>query len=71
MKKIEKREKAIDELEPLPEEDILYEMIEYDFVAKIPPKKKYQIQVVVNNIKKGEPKTIMPNDLLAIDKEGG
>jgi len=40
------------------EEDIVTEMIEHDFVTKIPPKKKYKIQVLVRSIKKGEPRSI-------------
>lgn len=40
------------------EEDIVTEMVEHDFVTKIPPKKKYKIQVLVRSIKKGEPRSI-------------
>jgi len=40
------------------EEDIIIAMIEHDFVAKILPKKKYKIQVLVKNIKKGEPRSV-------------
>jgi len=40
------------------EEDIIIAMIEHDFVTKILPKKKYKIQVLVKNIKKGEPRSV-------------
>ena len=37
------------------EEGILMEMIEHDFVVRMPPKKKYTIELEVKNIRKGEP----------------
>ncbi len=41
--------------EIISEEDIALEMVENDFVVKMPPKKKYEIHVLVKNIKRGEP----------------
>lgn len=46
------------------EEDIALAMVEHDFVVKIPPKKRYKIQVLVRSIKKGEPRAVGPNEFL-------
>ncbi len=42
-------------------------MVEHDFIVKIPPKKKYKIQVLVKSIKKGEPRVIESNEFSVID----
>ena len=56
-------EEAVGE-KPIPryisEEDILLEMIEHDFVVRMPPKKRYTIELEVKNIRKGEPRITDP-----------
>ncbi len=49
------------------EEEIFLEMVEQDFVVRMPPKKRYKIQVLVRSIKKGEPRMVEPDELLIID----
>jgi|GEM_PF-891282 len=49
------------------EEEIILEMLEQDFVVKMPPKKKYKIQVIVRSIKKGKPRIVEPDEFLIID----
>ncbi len=46
------------------EEEIILEMVEQDFVVKMPPKKKYKIHVVVRNVKKGKPRVVEPDEFL-------
>ncbi len=53
--------KAVIEWE-IDEEDIVTEMINHDFVIKMPPKKKYKIDVTVRSIKKGEPRLVDPEE---------
>jgi len=58
-------EEAVGE-KPIPryisEEDILLEMIEHDFVVRMPPKKRYTIELEVKNIIKGEPRIAEPEE---------
>jgi len=49
------------------EEDIAMEMVEHDFIVKMPPKKKYKIQVLVKSIRKGEPRVIESNEFSVMD----
>jgi len=49
--------KIIKEVEP-------EEMLEYDVVVRIPPKRTYAIQMRVEDIKKGEPIIVEPEDIL-------
>jgi len=50
------------EQEPISEEDIAIEMLEHDFIVKMPPKKRYKIQVHMRSVKKGEPRLVEPDD---------
>jgi len=55
-------------LETFSEEDLVIEMLEVDFVVKMPPKKRYKIQAVVKSIKRGEPtRAVMSSDFFAIE----
>jgi hypothetical protein len=45
-------------------EEIILEMVEQDFVIKMPPKKKYKIHVVVRNVKKGKPRVVEPRSVM-------
>lgn len=49
------------------EEDIVMEMVEHDFIVRMPPKKRYTIQVEVKNIKKGELRIVEPEEFLITD----
>lgn len=37
------------------------EMLEHDVIIKMPPKKKYWIKAKITNIRKAEPKVIIPD----------
>jgi hypothetical protein len=45
-------------------EEIILEMVEQDFVIKMPPKKKYKIHVLVRNVKKGKPRVVEPRSVM-------
>ena len=49
------------------EEDIAMEMIEHDFVVKMPPKKRYKIQVHVRNVRKGKPRPVELDEFLTME----
>ncbi len=51
-------------LEAISDEDIAIEMLKHDFVVKIPPKRRYKIQVSVRSIRKGEPRIIESDEEL-------
>ncbi len=57
----------IKELTTISEEDIAMEMVEHDFVVKMPPKKRYKIRVHVRSGRKGEPRLVEPDDFLVIE----
>jgi hypothetical protein len=40
------------------EEEIILEMVEQDFVIKMPPKKKYKVRVTVEKVEKGKPMVV-------------
>ena len=44
------------------EEEPISEMVEQDYLVRMPPKKKYKIYVVVRNIKKGKPRVVEPDE---------
>ena len=46
------------------EEELISEMVEQDFVVRMPPKKRYKIHVVVRNVKKGKPRVVGPDEIL-------
>ncbi len=54
----------IKELTTASEEDIVMEMIDHDFVVKMPPKNKYKINVIVRSIQKGKPRVVEPEEFL-------
>ncbi len=58
------REKLV---ETISEEDIAVEMLEHDFVVRMPPKKRYKIQVVVRSVRKGEPRVIESDEFLVTE----
>jgi len=55
------------EIEPLSEEELALEMLEHDYIVKMPPKKRYKIQVHVKSIKKGEPRSVESDDFSVIE----
>ena len=57
-------------LTTISEEDIAMEMIEHDFVVKMPPKKRYKIQVHVRNIRKGKPRPVELDEFLTEEGDG-
>ena len=56
-----------EELEPVSEEELALEILEPDYVVKMPPKKRYKIQVHVKSIKKGEPSSVESDDFSVIE----
>jgi|YelNatPaOPRAMG01_1025707.scaffolds.fasta_scaffold14324_4 hypothetical protein len=42
--------------EEISEEDLFSEMLEHDFIVKMPPKRRYSIELSIKNIRRGEPK---------------
>ncbi len=44
--------------EVLSEEDIINEMLEHDFVVRMPPRRRYAIELEVKSIKKAEPRFV-------------
>jgi hypothetical protein len=46
--------------EPLSEEDIINEMLEHDFIVRMPPRRRYTIELEIKSIKKAEPKIVEP-----------
>lgn len=59
---IEEAGKNITEI--ISEEELISEMVEQDFVVRMPPKKRYKIHVVVRNVKKGKPRVVEPDEIL-------
>ena len=55
---IRELEESKEFFETVTEEEIALEMIDHDFIVRMPPKKRYQIDVLVRSIKKGEPRAI-------------
>jgi len=49
------------------EEEIAIEMLRHDFIVKMPPKKRYKIQVHVKSLRKGEPRLIESNEFLVTE----
>ncbi len=46
-------------------EDVFYEeILEYDVVVCMPPKKRYTVEINIQTIRKGEPKIIEPEEIL-------
>jgi len=56
-----------EEIEPVSEEELAVEMLEHDYIVKMPPKKRYKIQVHVKSIKKGEPSSVESDDFSVIE----
>jgi hypothetical protein len=46
--------------EVLLEQDIVNEMLEHDFVVRMPPRRRYTIELEVKSIKKAEPRIVEP-----------
>jgi hypothetical protein len=42
--------------EEISEEDLFSEMLEHDFIVKMPPKRRYSIELSIKNIRRGEPR---------------
>jgi len=59
---IEEAGKNITEI--ISEDELISEMVEQDFVVRMPPKKRYKIHVVVRNVKKGKPRVVEPDEVL-------
>jgi len=53
--------------EIISEEDLAIEMVKHDFVVKMPPKKKYRIQVLVRSLRKGEPRVVESDEFLVTE----
>lgn len=50
---IELNRKGIDP--EISEEEIVMDMVEHDYVVRMPPKRKYTIELEIKNIRRGEP----------------
>jgi len=59
---IEEARKNITEI--ISEDELISEMVEEDFVVRMPTKKRYKIHVVVRNVKKGKPRVVEPDEIL-------
>ena len=44
------------------EEDIVMEMVEHDFIVRMPPKKRYIVELEVKDVRKGEPRIVEPEE---------
>jgi len=65
MAKFDRMDLAVDDKKgngTISEEDIALEMIEHDFVVKMPPKKEYKIHVLVKSVSRGEPRIVEDNE---------
>lgn len=45
------------------EDEITLEMVEHDFIVRMPPKRRYTIELEVTNIRKGKPRFIEPEQI--------
>jgi hypothetical protein len=45
------------------EEDLFLEMVEHDYIVKMPPKRRYTIELDIKNIRRGEPGIFEIEDL--------
>jgi len=45
------------------EEDLFLEMVEHDYIVKMPPKRRYTIELDIKNIRRGEPRIFEIEDL--------
>jgi hypothetical protein len=52
---------------PVSEEELALEILEHDYIVKMPPKRRYKIRVHVESIKKGEPRSVGPDDFSVIE----
>ena len=44
------------------EEVITIDMVENDFIVKMPPKNRYKVRVRVKEVKRGEPRVVQPDE---------
>ena len=44
------------------EEELAIEMLEHDYVVKMPPKKRYKVKATVTKIRRGEPSKFAPEN---------
>lgn len=58
-----KAKKKPDDEEEITEEMILASMIEHDIYVRMPPKKKYTVEIIINSIKKAEPRVVDPEEV--------
>ncbi len=58
------RREPLIEVEKISEEMIAAEMLIHDFIVRIPPKKKYRVEIEVRSIKRGEPTIVVPEEFL-------
>ncbi|MCK4245078.1 MAG: hypothetical protein KAX20_05580 [Candidatus Omnitrophica bacterium] len=52
----------IEEIVDISEEDIVTEMLEHDFIVRMPPRKRYTVEMKVENIRRGEPRIVEPEE---------
>lgn len=57
-------EEAVEKAIPkyISEEDIVMEMVEHDFIVRMPPKKRYIVELEVKDVRKGEPRIVEPEE---------
>jgi CRISPR/Cas system CMR-associated protein Cmr5 small subunit len=48
--------------ETISEEDLVLEMLEHDFIAHMPPKRRYTIELEVKKISRGKPRVVEPDE---------
>ena len=44
------------------EEVITIDMVEHEFIVKMPPKNRYKVRVRVKEVKRGEPRVVQPGE---------
>ena len=44
------------------EKVITIDMVENDFIVKMPPKNRYKVRVRVKEVKRGEPRVVQPDE---------
>lgn len=57
-------EEAVEKAIPkyISEEDIVMEMVGHDFIVRMPPKKRYIVELEVKDVRKGEPRIVEPEE---------
>jgi len=62
-----KTETLDEESTAISEKDIMLEVVERDFMVKMPPKKRRKVRVHVRNVRKGTPSLVEPGDFVVME----